>query len=130
LDGTSIFLAGSIEMGAAINWQKDFTSFLSDLPVNIFNPRRTDLDPTWKQDISNLLFKEQVDRELNHLAKADVIALFFQADTKSPISLVEFGLYAKEGKSVVYCLEGSGGEGMGRLCAQSTIFRYLIRRRS
>jgi hypothetical protein len=103
---TSIFLAGSIEMGTAINWQKDFTTFLSDLPVNIFNPRRKDFDPTWKQDISNPLFKEQVDWELNHLAKADVIALFFQADTKSPISLVELGLFAKEGKLVVCCPEG------------------------
>jgi hypothetical protein len=106
IEGPSIFLAGSIEMGVAIDWQNDLTSALSHLPVTIFNPRRDDWDKTWKQDISNPPFKEHVLWELNHLKKADVIALFFQPDTMSPISLMELGLHAKDGKLVVCCPEG------------------------
>ncbi|KAF2174602.1 hypothetical protein K469DRAFT_614017 [Zopfia rhizophila CBS 207.26] len=109
--GVSIFLAGSIEMGAAIDWQSDITKALSDLPITIFNPRRDNWDKSWKQDISNPPFKEQVVWELDHLDKADLIVLYFQAGTISPISLLELGAYSKSGKLVVCCPEGYGRRG-------------------
>jgi hypothetical protein len=37
-----MFLAGSIEIGVAEEWQNDFSASLSGLPVSIFNPRRDD----------------------------------------------------------------------------------------
>ena len=36
----AIFLAGSIEMDTAVEWQDYVIEKLSDLPVTILNPRR------------------------------------------------------------------------------------------
>jgi hypothetical protein len=105
-DACSVFLAGSIEMGVAEDWQSELTTFLADLPVAIFNPRRDDYDAGWPQDISFAPFREQVEWELDHLERADVIVLFFQARTMSPISLLELGMHAKSGKLLVCCPEG------------------------
>lgn len=106
IKGASVFLAGSIEMGKAIEWQRDVTDFLSHLPVTVLNPRREHWNRDWKQDISEPHFMQQVDWEMDHLGKADVIALFLQPGTKSPISLLELGLHASGGKLVVCCPEG------------------------
>jgi len=102
----SVFLAGSIEMGTAIDWQTEVANGLSSLPVTILNPRRDDWDASWVQDIENAQFKEQVDWEMDHLNWSDVIALYLQPDTKSPISLLELGMHAHEGKMVVCCPPG------------------------
>jgi hypothetical protein len=93
----SIFLAGSIEMDKAINWQLICEEELSKKYI-LFNPRRASWDSNWEQKIENPQFKEQVLWELNALEEADVILLYFAENTKSPISLLEFGLYAKSGK--------------------------------
>ncbi len=104
--GPSVFLAGSIEMGAAEDWQTSLTEELSGVRGSIFNPRREDWDSTWKQVPSNKPFKEQVTWELQHMEKATVIAMYFDPATKSPITLLELGLHAHEGKVVVYCPPG------------------------
>lgn len=106
VDKPSVFLAGSIEMGVAKNWQKELASALERLPVMIFNPRRDDWNKDWKQDISNPPFKDQVLWEMEYLDRVDVIALFFQPGTMSPISLLELGLLVKEKKLIVCCPEG------------------------
>ena len=106
IKSTSIFLAGSIEMGKAVDWQSAVTNALSYLPITVLNPRRDDWDNSWEQDISNAQFKEQVDWEMDHLSKADVIALFLQPGTMSPISLMELGMHAADGKMVVCCPPG------------------------
>jgi len=102
----SVFLAGSIEMGTAIDWQTEVTKGLSSLPITILNPRRNDWDGAWVQDIENAQFREQVDWEMDHLNEADAIALYLQPNTKSPISLLELGMHAHEGKMVVCCPPG------------------------
>lgn len=96
----TIFLAGSIEMDRAVNWQKICEEKLSEKYL-IFNPRRDAWDASWVQTIENPKFKEQVEWELNALEKADKIIMFFAANTQSPISLLEFGLYAKSKKMYV-----------------------------
>lgn len=96
-DKPTIFLAGSIEMDKAINWQKECEHQLSDNYI-LFNPRRESWDASWKQEIQNPQFKEQVEWELNALEKADIIIMYFVKETLSPISLLEFGLFAKSGK--------------------------------
>jgi hypothetical protein len=93
----TIFLAGSIEMDKAVNWQKYCEEKLSEKYV-LFNPRRDSWDNSWKQTILNPEFNQQVNWELNALEKADIILMFFAANTLSPISLLEFGLYAQSGK--------------------------------
>ncbi len=100
----SIFLAGSIEMDKAIDWQKACEIALAD-DFNVLNPRRTTWNNSWKQTKDNPLFREQVEWELDALQQADKILLYFAAGTKSPISLLEFGLYAQSGKLLVACAE-------------------------
>ncbi|GLR16032.1 nucleoside 2-deoxyribosyltransferase domain-containing protein [Portibacter lacus] len=101
----SIFLAGSIEMDRAINWQAKCEEFLGQR-FNVFNPRRAAWDSSWEQTMENEQFRAQVDWELEALEKADHIIMFFAAMTKSPISLLEFGLYAQSGKMQVVCEDG------------------------
>jgi hypothetical protein len=101
--GQALFLAGSIDMGAAIDWQAMLTERLADLPVMIFNPRRDGWDSSWEQDISNDPFREQVEWELDHLARSSVIAFYFDASGKAPITLMELGLHAASGRCIVYC---------------------------
>ena len=101
--GRRVFLAGSIEMGKAIDWQARLTAELAHLPITILNPRRDGWDPTWTQRKSNPQFYEQVKWELDQLDAADVIALYLQPGTISPITLLELGLHATSGKLVVCC---------------------------
>lgn len=104
----AIFLAGSIEMGAAVDWQAEIVKALSDTDVLILNPRREGWDFSWKQSISNDRFREQVEWELDALDEAGLMLLYFAPKTKSPISLLEYGLYAgrRPDQIVVCCPEG------------------------
>ncbi|KAF8961507.1 hypothetical protein BDZ97DRAFT_1828616 [Flammula alnicola] len=104
--GKSVFLAGSIDMGSAVDWQSSITKSLQHLPITILNPRRPDWNLGWKQDATFKPFREQVDWELDMLNAADVIALYLDKDSKSPISLLELGLFATSGKLVVACPDG------------------------
>ncbi len=101
---TKIFLAGSIEMGAAENWQELIEdTFRHKTELVIFNPRRDDWDSSWVQKESNGQFNYQVNWELDKLTEADIIFMYFAPDTKSPISLLELGLYADTKKMIVVC---------------------------
>jgi hypothetical protein len=99
-DIKTIFLAGSIEMDKAIDWQKSCEESLKDKYI-IFNPRRNEWDSSWSQTIENSDFKEQVNWELGALENADIVIMYFAGDTMSPISLLEFGLYAQSNKMKV-----------------------------
>ena len=105
----TVFLAGSIEMGKAENWQEvieDEIEIELSGDICLFNPRRDDWDPSWKQDISHPQFNQQVNWELDALNKSDLIVFYFSPDTQSPITLLEFGLFAESGKIVVCCNDG------------------------
>ncbi len=101
----SIFLAGSIEMDLAVNWQKRSEEVLARKYV-IFNPRRDSWSKGWEQSIENPKFKEQVNWELNALEQSDIIIMFFANNTKSPISLLELGLFAHSNKMKVVVEDG------------------------
>lgn len=108
-DGTvipSVFLAGSIEMGKAVEWQKVVTEQLKDLDIVIYNPRRDDWDVSWKQSINEPEFREQVEWELTQLNAASHIFMYFAPETQSHISLLEYGLFAGQDKMIVCCPEG------------------------
>lgn len=102
----SVFLAGSIEMGKAIDWQQAIINELCSYEITILNPRRLDWDSSWKEDIKEAKFYEQVQWELKAQEQADMIVMFFAPETKSPISLLELGLFAQSGKMVVCCPDG------------------------
>jgi hypothetical protein len=89
-----IFLAGSIEQGKAVYWQRQLIGSFSSLPVTLFNPRREEWDETLVQDMSNPVFVEQVNWELDQLEKSDIVFFYFQAGTMSPITLMELGIVA------------------------------------
>ena len=106
-NNTTIFLAGSIEMGKAEDWQAVIPQIFKDREELIFlNPRRNDWDSSWEQTESSPQFSEQVNWELDHLDKADIIFMYFSPETKSPISLLELGLYATSCKIIVCCPDG------------------------
>jgi hypothetical protein len=106
-----IFLAGSIEMGAAKEWQQQaielFDTMIPEEQRNnylILNPRRPDWDSSWKQDYEDPQFYQQVKWELNGLKEADYVIVYFDPATKSPISLLELGAFYN--KAIVVCAEG------------------------
>lgn len=101
-----VFLAGSIEQGVAVDWQETVTQALADLDVHVLNPRRDAWDPTWEQRASNPQFREQVEWELNALAMSDLIVMYFDPATKSPITLLELGLHCRDKHLVLGCPDG------------------------
>jgi len=101
----SIFLAGSIEMGKAWNWQQYVEDTLADEDIVLFNPRRDDWDSSWEQTIENENFVEQVTWELDALSAADIILMYFDPNTISPISLLELGRFSATGQMMVVCPE-------------------------
>lgn len=98
---SSVFLAGTIDMGNSYDWQKDIIGVLEDYDVEIYNPRRDDWDSSWVQSIENEQFNHQVTWELSCLEKADLVVMYFGSNSKSPISLLELGLFNK--KVICYC---------------------------
>lgn len=107
IDTEFVFLAGSIEQGIAGNWQAEVESSLLDLNGIILNPRRDAWDSSWVQDISNPQFHEQVSWELEGLEVASTILVYFDPNTKSPITLLELGLITRfPGKVIVCCPDG------------------------
>lgn len=100
----SIFLAGTIDMGESENWQGDFiATFKSEKEVVFLNPRRASWDNSWEQSFESPYFYQQVNWELNALEKSTYIVLNLLPQSKSPISLLELGLFAKSGKLWVCC---------------------------
>ncbi|MFO0561451.1 MAG: nucleoside 2-deoxyribosyltransferase domain-containing protein [Polyangiales bacterium] len=102
----ALFLAGSIEQGAAIDWQSVVIDALADVPLTVLNPRRAQWDSTWPQSASDPRFREQVQWELTALERANTIALYLDPNTKAPVSLLELGLFARSSKLIVCCPDG------------------------
>jgi hypothetical protein len=102
----SVFLAGSIEMGQAENWQSQMEESLADCAALILNPRRDAWDDSWVQSIHNPEFREQVEWELAAQERATWIVMYFAPATKAPITLLELGLFARTGKLLVCCPNG------------------------
>lgn len=96
-----VFLAGSIDMGNAGDWQAQVQQALADEGVLLLNPRRDDWNPAWKADAGDAHFRQQVAWELAALEQADIVLMYFAPGTQSPITLLEFGLYARSGKLLV-----------------------------
>jgi hypothetical protein len=91
-------------MGAAEDWQSVIPELFKDRNTLTFlNPRRDDWDSSWEQKESNPQFSKQVNWEMNMLDLCDVIFMYFSPETKSPISLLELGLYANSKKMIVCC---------------------------
>ena len=106
IQGITVFLAGSIEMGVAEDWQTKVANRFEKHQVTLYNPRRDEWDSSWKQEQKESNFNEQVNWEMNNLEDCDIIFMYFDPGTKSPISLLELGLHADSGKMIVVCPDG------------------------
>lgn len=102
----SVFLAGSIEMDKAEDWQTTFENAFENQDITILNPRRDDWDNSWQQEIGNKQFRTQVEWEIHAQEQASCIAMYYDPETKSPITLLELGLFAGSGKLIVCCPDG------------------------
>ena len=101
----SVFLAGTIDNGNSKNWQKEVIEEFRNinLPYNldIFNPRVKE----WNPNSTTKDIEFQIKWEQEHLDKADLICMVLSDNSKSPISLLEMGLYAHSGKLIVFCTD-------------------------
>ncbi|RDL41687.1 Uncharacterized protein BP5553_01666 [Venustampulla echinocandica] len=101
----SIFLSGSISPPNTPCWRSRLINSLSHLPITILDPLRPDWDSSWKEEPSSPQFLEQVSWELHALEQADIVAIYFGAETTAPVTLLEFGFAAGKGKRVVVCCQ-------------------------
>lgn len=127
-----VFLAGSIESdpnsptgSKAEEWQKNVIKHLNNELIIFLNPRRDNWDASWKQEITNKKFREQVEWELIGLEESDLIVMVFDPKTKSPISLLELGLHASNPeKLIVLCPNGFWRKGnVDIVCHRYGIFQ-------
>lgn len=103
-DKFTIFLAGTIDMGNSVDWQKQITEALADEDVLILNPRRDAWDSSWEQSIENPKFNQQVSWELQGQDDADLVVFYFADDSKSPITMLELGIALGSDKpGIIYC---------------------------
>jgi hypothetical protein len=94
-----VFLAGAIDMGAAVDWQSWVIEQLrgvSDLVL--FNPRRAEFTPD--------TLDEQINWELRALHEAHTVFMWFPKDAKAPIALFEAGLYWRSDRLLIGAEEG------------------------
>jgi hypothetical protein len=115
-----VFLAGSIELGNASPWQDDIDAAVVGVDGTLLNPRRERWDPAWRRSAEGPQFREQVEWELRGLELADVILTYFDPATRSPITLLELGLYARSGKFLVCCPAGFWRKGNVESFADAT----------
>jgi hypothetical protein len=105
----SVFLAGTIDMGQAEDWQKKVEQALADQDICILNPRRDDWDASWEQSIENPEFVEQVTWELSAQEHASFILFVFGSTdeaakkAKAPITFLELGHFATKKDCMVCC---------------------------
>ena len=99
----NVFLAGTIDNGDSLDWQSAVINELNDFETKraiiVYNPRREN----WDKETSHEEIDKQITWELYHLERANLIVMNILGDSKSPISLMELGLFAKEHKVIVFC---------------------------
>ena len=98
-DSKSVFLAGTIDDGNSFNWQESLINRCQDLDIVFYNPRRKH----WNKDATKEDIEYQIKWEQEHLDTADIIVMCLLDSSKSPISLLELGLYAQSKKLIVFC---------------------------
>ena len=113
-----IFLAGTIDDGNSDDWQyslisnllmynldenddRDFDEDFSIGDLIIYSPRRKN----WDSNSSDEEIIKQIEWEQEKLDDADLIIMYLKDNSKSPISLLELGLYGPQGKMIVFCTD-------------------------
>ncbi len=96
----SVFLAGTIDNGASIDWQQNIVDKMRNFSGNflLYNPRRSVWDANDKREL-----EYQINWELDHLEAADYILMNILGSSKSPVSLLELGIHIHSGKILLVC---------------------------
>ena len=99
----NVFLGGTIDNGNSVDWQTQLIEELGKEKTKhslcIYNPRRAD----WPSSEDYDEIGKQIKWELYHLERADLIVMNILGSSKSPISLMEIGLFARQNKLLVFC---------------------------
>jgi hypothetical protein len=98
MKSVTLFLAGSIDLAVAKNWQTELVAAIGRRDVMILSSGQCGSDTATP--------REQIERELDGLERADLVAMWFPAETIAPITLLELGLTARGDKLVVGCPDG------------------------
>ena len=98
-----IFLAGTIDNGNSEDWQTSCYKHFANKSITVYNPRRDSWNSSMDSSINNPDLVEQVEWELDALRESNIILMNFLPNSKSPITLLELGLFAKDAKLVVIC---------------------------
>lgn len=114
-----VFFGGTIDNGDSEDWQKNLYAKLvirdisrniplngegykyDELNITVFSPRRE----TWNENPTKEDLENQIKWEQDKLDEADLIIMYLAENSKSPISLLELGLYGPQGKVIVYCTD-------------------------
>ena len=116
-DDYSVFLAGAIDMGEAVDWQAQVIAKLAGLDgLTLVNPRREQFTPD--------TLDEQIRWELEALERVDAILMWFPMNAKAPISFFEAGLYMQSRKLLIGAEPGF----YRRRNLELTCARYGVRR--
>lgn len=101
--GITVFLAGTIDMGASENWQEKAAGLFRKKKGTfiLYNPRQAEWHPEREGEM-----EYQVNWELEHLEKAEWILMNFLPESQSPVTLLEMGLHARSRKLLVVCSPG------------------------
>ena len=92
-NAVKVFLGGTIDSGNSEDWQKEICKeFIDNKEYVIFNPRRDE----WPNDGSSEVIK-QIKWEHKRMDESDIIVMNILPDSKSPISLMEIGMYNESG---------------------------------
>lgn len=92
-----VFLAGSIDLNLDGNWRQEVTDQVGD-KVHFIDPTISGHDA-----MDDLQMENHINWELDMLNLADKVFLNFLPESKSPISLIELGMYARTSKLIVVC---------------------------
>ncbi|MCQ3936825.1 MAG: hypothetical protein DPW18_07225 [Chloroflexi bacterium] len=98
-EGFSVFLSGSV---AGDDWRAGLVNRLKEHDIIFLDPRSDDYS-SLKMTADDPTFREQVEWEVNGLEQASLIAMYFNHDSAAPITLLEFGLFARSGRLIVRC---------------------------
>ena len=92
-----VFLAGSIDLYLSTNWRAEIINKIGQT-FHFFDPTIAS-----HNELTDVEMKNHINWELDAMNMADKIILHFLPTAKSPISLVELGLYATSKKLIVIC---------------------------
>lgn len=97
-----IFLGGTIDSGKSEDWQKKICKkYANDKQIIVFNPRRAE----WPSDSDHNEVIRQIKWEHKRMDESDYIVMNILPDSKSPISLMEIGMYCHSNKLLVFCTD-------------------------